>query len=199
MKKIILGSLFISCTLFSCTTNDEISIDYNNELSSDNRMELLNKLSNSISTNENSFKKQSIAQIIYQAEILAFQNQSFVSIVTNKYVTPKPEKIEEILIDPDTVLYNENLNSNVKTYITDIFYANEDSKYTDLESSILMDSSLTSDNKNMLLDILSIQIDGNHNGDDEDWKKRKIIGYVQGYNQSQANAIINYLVVSYAP
>lgn len=199
MKKIILGSLIISCTLFSCTTNDEITIDNNNELSSDNRMELLNRLSNSISTNENSLKRQSITQIISQAETLAFQDQSFVSIVNNKYVTPKAEKIEEILIDPDTALDNVVFNSNVKSYIIEIIDAIEDSKYSELENNILIDSSLTSDNKNMLLDILSIQIDGNHNGDDEDWRKRKIIGYVQGYNQSQANAIINYLVVSYAP
>lgn len=67
-----------------------------------------------------------------------------------------------------------------------------------LNQTIQNDILITDTEKNMLIDLINLQSKyiQNYDGNDDDWNRRKIISYVQGYTISKANAVLNVLIIN---
>lgn len=202
MKKIIPVIVVSSLCLAACEMDTIEQTDETIEQTADNHAltDMINRLTtnsyqNGQSKNSGLQQTQSVPNLqnlIDEVEAEAFEDNEFLQLVTTSYTTPQATDIEAILTDANAVLVGLNLSSVVEDYITQVLDTDSETDLNSLEQTVVNDVQLTITEKKLLQDIIELKKDGN--GDD-DWEKRKIIGYAQGYRQSNANAVLNAVII----
>jgi len=128
-----------------------------------------------------------------------YKDETFFNLVDENYSTPLAADIEAILTDADAVLTNLSISTTVKNYVRSVLNTDTQTALTTLNQTIQNDVLLTSVEKKFLVDIAVLQnnyiLDNGGDDDDEDWNRKEIIGYVQGYTISRANAVLNVLII----
>lgn len=178
-----------------CTSEET----YNKEPLSENVMEqrdLYNLINRLTSKSTSVQHKQSLQQLILQIEATALEDPDFEALVDENYTTPLAADIEALLNDADAVLAGLDIKTLVKSYVHSVLSTTTTTGLATLCQTVGVDTSLTTDEKAMLIDVTELrttQLLGN--GEDDDWDTKEIIGYVQGYTQSKANAVLNVVII----
>lgn len=178
-----------------CTSEET----YNKELLSEDVMEqrgLYNLINRLTSKSTSVQHKQSLQQLILQIEATALEDPDFEALVDENYTTPLAADIEALLNDADAVLAGLDIKTLVKSYVHSVLSTTTTTGLATLCQIVGVDTSLTTDEKAMLIDVTELrttQLLGN--GEDDDWDTKEIIGYVQGYTQSKANAVLNVVII----
>jgi len=196
---ILLGSLF----LIACTANTLDEIDEANKAThiDPNVANIINTLSQNYSNKTKGLKnKQTLQALINEVEVEAMQDVGFLQLLTAAYTTPQAVNIDAIVTNSDLVLSNLNISATAKNYVNDLLSAQTIPHLNTLAQAITHDTQLTTTEKTMLLEVTDLQkqnILGNGNSVDDDiWRKRKIIAYIQGATQSKANAVLNTVIIN---
>lgn len=196
---ILLGSLF----LIACTANTLDEIDEANKAThiDPNVANIINTLSQNYSNKTKGLKnKQTLQALINEVEVEAMQDTGFLQLLTAAYTTPQAVNIDAIVTNSDLVLSNLNISATAKNYVNDLLSAQTIPHLNTLTPTITHDTQLTTTEKTMLLEVTDLQkqnILGNGNSVDDDiWRKRKIIAYIQGATQSKANAVLNTVIIN---
>lgn len=186
-----LPCIFLLC---SCTVDD---VFYNEKTKENNSVLVIDQLFKTFENKTHkAHNKQSLQDLINQIEAEAFQDETFFNLVDENYTTPLAADIETILTDADAVLTNLNIRTAVKNYVRSVLNTNTQTALTTLNQTIQNDVLLSTAEKAMLADIISFRNQQiTEGGDDDEWGSRKIIGYVQGYTISRANAVLNVLII----
>lgn len=196
---ILLGSLF----LIACTANTLDEIDEANKAThiDPNVANIINTLSQNYSNKTKGLKnKLTLQALINEVEVEAMQDTGFLQLLTAAYTTPQAVNIDAIVTNSDLVLSNLNISATAKNYVNDLLSAQTIPHLNTLTQTITHDTQLTTTEKTMLLEVTDLQkqnILGNGNSVDDDiWRKRKIIAYIQGATQSKANAVLNTVIIN---
>lgn len=186
---------FLPCLFLLCSCVDDVT--YNEKTEENNSVLIIDQLLKTFeSKTHKAHNKQSLQDLINQIEAEALQNETFFNLVDKNYSTPLAADIEAVLTDADAVLTNLSVSTTVKNYVSSVLNTNTQTALTTLSQTIQSDVLLTSVEKTLLADVIDLQ--NQHilgNGDDDNWDKKEIIAYVQGYTISRANAVLNVLII----
>ncbi|SRR5690606_35163154 len=186
---------FLPCLFLLCSCVDDVT--YNEKTEENNSVLIIDQLLKTFeSKTHKAHNKQSLQDLINQIEAEALQNETFFNLVDKNYSTPLAADIEAVLTDADAVLTNLSVSTTVKNYVSSVLNTNTQTALTTLSQTIQSDVLLTSVEKTLLADVIDLQ--NQHilgNGDDDNWDKKEIIAYVQGYTISHANAVLNVLII----
>ena len=194
--------LFAACTAdnFNETASQNVQSVANN-----NAAALVSKLANRVAqSNAQSQQKQTLQGLIAAIETQAFADAAFVQLLTAGYTTPQAADIAAVLADADGVLTNLDFSATAKSYIGSILNTTKATDIDSLVQTIATGNQLTTEEKALLYDLADLQKeyllnddgdDEKEEGNDEEWKKNRIIGYAQGYHQTKANAVLNAVII----
>lgn len=201
MKKRIVLVLLGSVLLTMCNTQDDQALK-ESVVVQENLNTLINQLAAQQQAKGTQAKGTLTTQnIITQTEALAMQDTGFLQLVTPTYTTPQANTIDAIVANSDLVLSNLNISTLAKSYATNLLSIQTLANLNTLIQTITNDTQLTAGEKSMLLEATNLQqqyiVAGSpgNDGDDKDWYKKRIIGYLQGATQSKANAVLNTVVI----
>src|SRR5690606_24816812 len=188
---------FLPCLFLLCSCVDDVT--YNEKTEENNSVLIIDQLLKTFeSKTHKAHNKQSLQDLINQIEAEALQNETFFNLVDENYSTPLAADIEAVLTDADAVLTNLSVSTAVKNYVSSVLNTDTQTALTTLNQTIQNDVLLTTTERNLLADIVAlrnIHILDNSGDDDDDWNTKNIVSYVQGYTISQANAVLNVLII----
>ena len=187
---------FLPCIFLFCSCTVD-GVTYNEKTEENNAVLVIDQLLKTFeSKTHKAHNKQSLQDLINQIEAEALQDETFFNLVDENYSTPLAADIEAVLTDADAVLTNLNISTTVKNYVSSVLNTDTQTALTTLNQTIKSDVLLTTAEKAILADIISFRNQQiTEDGDDDEWSSRKIIGYVQGYTISHANAVLNVLII----
>lgn len=190
---------FLPCIFLFCSCTVD-AVYYIEKAEENNAVLVIDQLFKTFENKTNkAHNKQSLQDLINQIEAEALQDETFFNLVDENYSTPLAADIEAILTDADAVLTNLSISTTVKNYVRSVLNTDTQTALTTLNQTIQNDVLLTSVEKKFLIDIAVLQnnyiLDNGGDDDDEDWNRKEIIGYVQGYTISQANAVLIVLII----
>lgn len=206
MKKNFYYSVLLSVALLSCSTQDDVNNTiYEQNQHSESKWQWILRLSEQIQNNAANYQRKSIEHIIQEAEYLAFQDPMFLNLVDENYSTPTESEILSIIEDSDLVLQNTSLSKTSKDYVSLILQLQDMQLLYILTLEIEQHTQISSKEKEILHDVIYLHTfnkgigngDGKLEPDDDDWDKKKIIGYIKGYETSEANAVLNFIIINY--
>ena len=200
MKNTITTCLFLCLALCTSCTVDEMQDTKKSEMLNNKNsvVGMVNRLAKNVqNTTGNSQKKQSLQDLIHTVEAQALQDPDFANLVNNQYTTPQAADIEAVLTDADGVLNNLAFSATAKTYMGSILNTTKATAIDSLVQTITISNQLTTEEKALLYDLADLQKEYllNDDGDDNNLRKNKIIGYAQGYHQTKANAVLNAVII----
>ena len=197
MKKCYL-LLSMPMLLFSCTNDFDEPVQ--------NQQERPNVVSNmttsSVSINLNEIVTQlvttyksvnvenfntTLSQKIMMLEKVSAENISFKEIKPAEFSIPTEVEVKKFLFNYDLEYNNLKVSQRVKTYFNSTLqYENN---LNDLLYSISVDEQLSLNEKNLL--IFTVNSLNDLDGNDFDWKRRRIVAATLGFEKSSANAVFN--------
>ncbi|SFN54746.1 hypothetical protein SAMN05421741_10710 [Paenimyroides ummariense] len=197
MKKCYL-LLSIPMLMLSCT-ND---FDESTPKQEDQANVISNKTTNSVSINLNNIvtelvttyklayganSNNTLSQKIALLEKVSNENAKFAEIKPADFNVPTEVEVKKFLFNYDLEYNNLKVSQRVKTYFNSTLqYENN---LNDLLYSISVDEQLSLNEKNLL--IFTVNSLNDLDGNDFDWKRRRIVAATLGFEKSSANAVFN--------
>ncbi|GEM_PF-5033614 len=201
MKKFLVMSVSLSMLLTAC------SVESDSEKIAQNKEQYLNE--NSVSDlanaaldleriyNLSGINNTSISEVIQASQDLAM-SPDFIhahALKTSGYISIDAVDVNNILVLDGSILEQSSYSLVFKNHVVDII---DGQNIQDFKEIIKVDPRLPFSEKKVLLDAIDFSLIPNGHGVDDEWRKRKFMGYVVAQKISGLNVVITATVLNIA-